>query len=79
LGWRRTHERDEEVVVEPPAGSPEDGVVPGLVFVRVPEGKRDEPRTDVGVAAVAGPRSIGDVVADPVPDRWRGGWRALKT
>jgi Glyoxalase-like domain len=39
LGWRRTIERDDEVVLEPPAGSPEDGVVPDLLFLRVPEGK----------------------------------------
>jgi hypothetical protein len=37
LGWRRTHEGDDEVVLEPPAGSPEDGIVPDLVFLRVPE------------------------------------------
>jgi Glyoxalase-like domain len=37
LGWRRTHEVDDEVVLEPPAGSPEDGIVPDLVFLRVPE------------------------------------------
>ncbi|MEO5710603.1 MAG: VOC family protein [Nocardioidaceae bacterium] len=39
LGWRRTHDTDEEVVLEPPAGSPEDGVSPDLLFLRVPEGK----------------------------------------
>jgi Glyoxalase-like domain len=39
LGWRRTYERDHEVVLEPPAGSPEDGIVPDLLFLRVPEGK----------------------------------------
>jgi hypothetical protein len=39
LGWRRTYERDEEVVLEPPAGSREDGVVPDLLFLRVPEAK----------------------------------------
>jgi catechol 2,3-dioxygenase-like lactoylglutathione lyase family enzyme len=39
LGWRRTHEQQDEVVLEPPAGSPEDGVAPDLVFLRVPEGK----------------------------------------
>lgn len=39
LGWRRTHETPDEVVLEPPAGSPEDGVSPDLLFVRVPEGK----------------------------------------
>jgi hypothetical protein len=39
LGWRRTSEDDEEIVLEPPAGSPEDGVAPDLLFLRVPEGK----------------------------------------
>ncbi|MGN6781828.1 MAG: VOC family protein [Marmoricola sp.] len=39
LGWRRTHEESDLVVLEPPAGSPEDGVSPDLLFVRVPEGK----------------------------------------
>lgn len=39
LGWRRTHESGDEVVLEPPAGSPEDGVVPDLLFLRVPESK----------------------------------------
>jgi hypothetical protein len=39
LGWRRTRTEDSEVVLEPPAGSPQDGVAPDLVFVRVPERK----------------------------------------
>jgi catechol 2,3-dioxygenase-like lactoylglutathione lyase family enzyme len=39
LGWRRTHDTDDEVVLEPPEGSPEDGVGPDLLFLRVPEGK----------------------------------------
>ncbi|MGH9110959.1 MAG: VOC family protein, partial [Acidimicrobiales bacterium] len=26
LGWRVTHEEDDEVAIEPPAGSREDGV-----------------------------------------------------
>jgi Glyoxalase-like domain len=30
----------------------------GMLFQRVPEGKRDEPRTDVGFPVVAGPTSI---------------------
>jgi hypothetical protein len=38
LGWRRTSEEDDEVVLEPPAGSPGDGVVPDLLFLRVPDG-----------------------------------------
>jgi catechol 2,3-dioxygenase-like lactoylglutathione lyase family enzyme len=39
LGWRRTHSEPDEVVLEPPAGSPEDGVAADLLFLRVPEGK----------------------------------------
>jgi hypothetical protein len=44
LGWRRTLELDDEVVLEPPAGSREDGVVPDLLFVRVPEDKAGKNR-----------------------------------
>jgi hypothetical protein len=40
LGWRITHEEPGEVVLEPPAGSPEDGVAPDLLFLKVPEGKQ---------------------------------------
>jgi predicted enzyme related to lactoylglutathione lyase len=39
LGWRRTFEDDDEIVLEPPAGSPLEGVVPDLLVVRVPEPK----------------------------------------
>ena len=39
LGWRRTHSDPNEVVLEPPAGSPENDVVPDILFLRVPEGK----------------------------------------
>jgi len=38
LGWRMSGEGDE-VVLEPPEGSPEDGVAPDLLFLRVPEEK----------------------------------------
>jgi hypothetical protein len=44
LGWRRTYERDDQVVLEPPPGSPEDGVVPDLLFLRVPESKMTKNR-----------------------------------
>jgi catechol 2,3-dioxygenase-like lactoylglutathione lyase family enzyme len=44
LGWRRTFEQDDEIVLEPPEGSPEDGVVPDLLFLRVPEGKAGKNR-----------------------------------
>jgi hypothetical protein len=46
LGWRRTHDTPDEVILEPPAGSPQDGVAPELLFLRVPEGNFAEPRTD---------------------------------
>jgi predicted enzyme related to lactoylglutathione lyase len=39
LGWRRTFDEPDEIVLEPPAGSAEDGVVPDLLFTPVPEGK----------------------------------------
>lgn len=39
LGWRRTYDHDDEIVLEPPAGSREDGVAPDLLFLRVPEQK----------------------------------------
>jgi catechol 2,3-dioxygenase-like lactoylglutathione lyase family enzyme len=47
LGWRRTHETPDEVVLEPPAGSAEDGVSPDLLFVRVPEDKAVKNRLHV--------------------------------
>ncbi|MDN3352294.1 VOC family protein [Actinomadura sp. DC4] len=37
LGWRRTHEAADQIVLEPPEGSPEDGVSPDLLFLRVPD------------------------------------------
>jgi hypothetical protein len=39
LGWRRTYADDDQVCLEPPAGSPEDGIAPDLVFLRVPDSK----------------------------------------
>ncbi len=44
LGWRRTSAEPDEVVLEPPAGSLEDGVVPDLVFLRVPDAKATKNR-----------------------------------
>jgi predicted enzyme related to lactoylglutathione lyase len=44
LGWRRTWEDEDQVCLEPPAGSPEDGIVPDLVFLRVPERKSGKNR-----------------------------------
>lgn len=39
LGWRRTYERPDEVVLEPAAGSPQDGVAPDLLFSLLLEAK----------------------------------------
>ena len=39
LGWRRTFEDEDQVCLEPPEDSPEDGIAPDLVFLKVPEGK----------------------------------------
>jgi hypothetical protein len=40
LGWRLEVGDENEVVLEPPAGSPEDGVAPDLPFLRVPGRRR---------------------------------------
>jgi len=37
LGWRITFVEAEEVVLEPPDGSPAEGVVADIVFLRVPD------------------------------------------
>ena len=44
LGWRQTYADAEEVVLEPPEDSPEDGVSPDLVFLKVPEAKSGKNR-----------------------------------
>jgi predicted enzyme related to lactoylglutathione lyase len=44
LGWRITMVEAEEVVLEPPAGSPADGVAADLLFLRVPEAKAQKNR-----------------------------------
>src|SRR5262249_41753239 len=46
-GWRRTAGDEDEVVLEPPEGSPEDGVAPDLLFLRVPEEKAIKNRLHV--------------------------------
>lgn len=44
LGWRRTFDSADEVVLEPPARSVRDGVAPDLLFLRVPEPKSGKNR-----------------------------------
>jgi hypothetical protein len=47
LGWRVTDEDEDEVVLEPPAGSREEGVVPDLLFLKVPEAKHVKNRLHI--------------------------------
>ena len=39
LGWRRTFDEEDQVCIEPLKGSPEDGVAPDILFLKVPESK----------------------------------------
>ena len=52
LEWRVTEEDDDEVAVEPPAGSREDGVAPDLLFLKVPEGKTVKNRLHIDLRPV---------------------------
>jgi predicted enzyme related to lactoylglutathione lyase len=47
LGWRRTYDKPDEVCIEPPEGSSEDGVVPDLLFLKVPDAKTVKNRLHV--------------------------------
>ncbi len=49
LGWRRTFDKDDQVALEPPEGSREDGVVPDLLFLRVPGEKPGKNRLHLDV------------------------------
>jgi len=39
LGWEIVEDDDDEIALQPPAGSPEAGVVPDILLLRVPEDK----------------------------------------
>lgn len=58
LGWRRTYADDDEVVLEPPAGSAEDGVVPDLVFLRVPDVKTVKNRLHLDLRPLDQPSEV---------------------
>jgi hypothetical protein len=47
LGWHITFERDDEVVIEPPAGSGSGGAPSDIVFARVPESKQVKNRLHI--------------------------------
>ncbi len=70
LGWRRTYDTDDEVVLEPPEGSREDGVAPDILFGRVPESKGTKNRLHFDLrpldqaAEVARLEELGAVRAD---------------
>jgi catechol 2,3-dioxygenase-like lactoylglutathione lyase family enzyme len=70
LGWRRTFEQEDQVVLEPPAGSPQDGIVPDLLFLRVPEEKAGKNRLHLDLrpadqaGEVARLQGLGAVLAD---------------
>jgi hypothetical protein len=44
LNWRITSIEPEEVVLEPPVGSPGEGIVPDILFLHVPQGKSTKNR-----------------------------------
>jgi Glyoxalase-like domain len=52
LGWRRTHEEEDQIVLEPAAGSREDGIVPDLLFLRVPGQKSAKNRLHLDLRPV---------------------------
>lgn len=40
LGWRRTFADDVEICLEPPQGELGDGLLPDLLFIKVPTTRR---------------------------------------
>lgn len=52
LGWRRTYQHADEVVLEPPAGSAHDGVAPDLLFLRIPGTKSGKNRLHLDLRPV---------------------------
>jgi len=49
LGWRITSVHAEEVVLQPPVGSPEEGILPDILFLPVPESKATKNRLHLDV------------------------------
>jgi Glyoxalase-like domain len=52
LGWTVTESDPDEVAIEPPPGSPEHGVVPELLFLKVPEPKPTKNRLHLDLRPV---------------------------
>lgn len=70
LGWRITWDEPDEVVLEPPKGSPEHGISPDILFGLVPETKQVKNRLhldlrpDDHAAEVARAEALGAVRVD---------------
>ena len=83
LGWRRTYDGPDEIVLEPPAGSPADGVSPDLLVGRVPEAKSIKNRLhldlrpDDQAAEVARLEALGAVRVDVGQDEDEVTWVVL--
>ena len=44
LGWRITHTSEDEIVIEPPIGSPLENIAPDILFIKVPNSKKTKNR-----------------------------------
>lgn len=70
LGWRRTYEKADEVILEPPEHSLQDGVAPDLLFGLSPDGKVGKNRLHLDLrpddqgAEVARLLALGATLAD---------------
>lgn len=51
LGWRRTYEKADEVILEPPEHSLQDGVAPDLLFGLSSDGKVGKNRLHLDLLA----------------------------
>ena len=61
LGWRRTHDTPDEVALEPPEHSLEDGVVPDLLFLRVSDERAGKNRLHLDLRPDAEPGQAAEV------------------
>jgi hypothetical protein len=83
LGWRRTYEAPEEIVIEPPEHSVFDGIVPDLLFTPVREGKTTKNRLhldlrpDDQALEVERLLALGATHADVGQDNDKVGWVVL--
>ena len=70
LGWRVTHDTEAETALEPPEGKLGDGLLPDLLFLKVPEEKSGKNRLHFDLrpddqdAEVARLESLGATRAD---------------